>query len=262
MKLGVRGPIPGRTLREKAEVLRRTDFDGIELGSEFLNTTPEEILQQLDGTGICVSAIVGSIGLLNTNIGARRDAIELDKKRLDMAAKLNASGVIEVPVFGPPQFPDISPIMTIYELERRLLIAGLKELIGQIEQTGVPIILEPLNRYETHFINRVGQAVEICEEVGTPTTIKILADLFHMSIEEVNIANALKKGGEYIGYIHLADSNRLEPGAGHTDFVSAIGALKSIGYDGWLTIESGASTEPEDALYQASGFMRSLWDAS
>ncbi len=261
MKLGVRGPIPGRTLREKAEVLKRTNFDGIELGSEFLNTTPEEILQQLDGTGICVSAIVGSIGLLNTNINARRDAIELDKKRLDMAIKLGASGVIEVPVFGSPQFPDPSPVMTIYELERRLLIAGLKELIGKIEKTGVPIILEPLNRYETHFINRVGQAVEICKEVGPPAAIKILADFFHMSIEEVNIADALTKGGEYIGYIHLADSNRLEPGAGHTDFTSGIKALKSIGYDGWLTIESGASTEPEDALKRANGFIRSLWGA-
>lgn len=261
MKLGVRGPIPGRTLREKAEVLKRTNFDGIELGPEFLNTTPEEILQQLDGTGICVSAIVGSIGLLNTNINARRDAIELDKRRLDMAAKLGASGVIEVPVFGSPQFPDPSPVMTIYELERRLLIAGLKELIGQIEQTGVPIILEPLNRYETHFINRIAQAVEICKEVGPPTTIRILADFFHMSIEEVSIADALRKGGEYIGYIHLADSNRLEPGAGHTDFAPGIDALKSIGYDGWLTIESGASTEPEDALNRANGFIRSLSDA-
>lgn len=105
MKLGVRGPIPGRALREKAEALKRTNFDGIELGSEFLNTTPEEILQQLDGTGIGVSAIVGSIGLLNTNISARRDAIELDKKRLDMAVKLGASGVIEVPVFWVSAVP-------------------------------------------------------------------------------------------------------------------------------------------------------------
>jgi sugar phosphate isomerase/epimerase len=261
MKLGVRGPIPGRTLREKAEALKRTNFDGIELGPEFLNTTPEEILKQLDGTGISVSAIVGSIGLLNTNMNARRDAIELDKRRLDMAARLKASGVIEVPVFGSPQFPDPSPVMTIYELERRLLIAGLKELVSQIEQTGVPIILEPLNRYETHFINRIAQAVEICKEVGPPATIRILADFFHMSIEEVSIADALKKGGEYIGYIHLADSNRLEPGAGHTDFVSGIDTLKSIGYDGWLTIESGASTDPEDALNRANGFIRSLWDA-
>lgn len=262
MKLGVRGPIPGNNLREKAEVLKRTNFDGIELGSEFLNTTPEEILRQLDGTGIGVSAIVGSIGLLSTNINTRRESIELDKKRLDMAVKLHASGVIEVPVFGSPQFPDPSPIMSIFELERRLLIAGLRELISKIKQTGVPIIIEPLNRYETHFINRVEQAVEICKEVGPPTTINILADFFHMSIEEVNIADALKKGGEYIGYIHLADSNRLEPGAGHTDFASGIAALKSIGYDGWLTIESGASTEPEDALNRANSFIRSLWDAN
>lgn len=262
MKLGVRGPIPGKTLREKAEALKRTGFEGIELGPEFLNTTLEDILQQLDGPGISISAIVGSIGLLSTNVGARRDAVELDKKRLDMASKLGASGVIEVPIFGSPEFPDPSPVMTIYELESRLLIAGLKELVGKIEQTGIPIILEPLNRYETHFIKRVEQAVEICKEVGSPDTIRILADFFHMSIEEADIADALKKGDKYIGYIHLADSNRLEPGAGHTDFAPGFAALKSIGYDGWLTIESGASTEPEDALKRANKFIKTLWDAS
>ena len=142
------------------------------------------------------------------------------------------------------------------------LSTGLKELVSQTEQTGVPILIEPLNRYETHFLNRVEQAVEICREVGTPDNIRILADFFHMSIEEMDIASALKNGGKYIGYIHLADSNRMEPGAGHTDFASGIAALKSIGYDGWLTIESGASTESEDALRRANDFIRLLWDAS
>ena len=179
MKLGVRGPIPGSTIRERVEVLKRTNFDGIELGAEFLNTTSDDILQQLDGTGIIISAIVGSIGLLSPNKQARKEAVELDKKRLTMAAKLGASGVIEVPVFGSPQFPDVSPVMSIYHLEKQLLVAGLKELISQTEQTGVPILIEPLNRYETHFINRVEQAVEICREVGTPDNIRILADFFH-----------------------------------------------------------------------------------
>jgi len=138
----------------------------------------------------------------------------------------------------------------------------LKELVGKIEQTGVPIILEPLNRYETHFLRRVEQALEICKEVGSSSTIRILADFFHMSIEEADIADSLKKGGKYIGYIHLADSNRLEPGAGHTNFAPGFAALKTIGYDGWLTIESGASTETEDALRRANKFIKSLWDAN
>ena len=262
MKLGVRGPLPGNTISERAKVLKRTNFDGIELGHEFLHLSADDILEQLDGTDIGVSAIVGSIGLLNTNVKVRRESVEIVKDRLVMAKKLGASGVIEVPVFGSPQFLDISPIMSVYDLEWKLLIAGLKELVDQIKETGIPILIEPLNRYETHFINRVEQAVDICKEVGSPKEIKILADLFHMSIEERDITAALKNGGEYIGYIHLADSNRMEPGAGHTDFTSPIAALKSIGYDGWLTIESGASTETEDALRRANDLIRSLWDAS
>ena len=65
MKLGVRSPIPGESLRKKAKVLKRTGFEGIELGPEYLNQSAEEILQKLSGTGIAVTAIVGSIKLLD-----------------------------------------------------------------------------------------------------------------------------------------------------------------------------------------------------
>jgi sugar phosphate isomerase/epimerase len=83
-----------------------------------------------------------------------------------------------------------------------------------------------------------------------------------MQIEERVIADALRKEGQYIGYIHLADSNRLQPGAGHTDFRAGFDALKSVGYDGWLTIESGMSGEPEECLRKAGEFIRVLWDTA
>ena len=107
MRLGVRGTIPGASLREKAEALQRTGFDGIELGTEYLNQPAEEILRQLSGTGIAVTAIVGSIKLLHPDSKERQTAIPLDRERFAMAKALGASAVIEVPVFGEPRFNDL-----------------------------------------------------------------------------------------------------------------------------------------------------------
>ena len=83
-----------------------------------------------------------------------------------------------------------------------------------------------------------------------------------MQIEERVIADALRKNSQHLGYIHLADSNRLEPGVGHTDFRAGFDALKSVDYDGWLTIESGMSGEPEECLREARKFISVLWDSA
>ena len=261
MKLGVRGTIPGASLREKAEALQRTGFEGIELGAEYLNQPAEEILRQLSGTGIAVTAIVGSIKLLNPDPNERPAAIQLDRERFAMAKALGASAVIEVPVFGEPRFNDLPTGTSARDYAKQTLISNLKALAPDIEQTGVTLLIEPLNRYETRFINRLEQGAEICEAVGSPG-IKLLADFFHMQIEERVIADALRKHAKHLGYIHLADSNRLEPGAGHTDFRAGFDALKLVGYDGWLTIESGLSGEPEASLRKARTLISALWDAA
>jgi len=204
---------------------------------------------------------VGSIKLLNPDKAERQAAIKLDKDRLAMAKALGASAMIEVPVFGEPRFNDLPAGMSAHDMGQKLLISGLKALAPYIEETGITLILEPLNRYETRFLNRVEQAAEICDAVGSPG-IKILADFFHMQIEERVIADALRKNAQYLGYIHLADSNRLQPGAGHTDFRAGFDALKSVGYDGWLTIESGMSGEPEECLREARKFISVMWDSA
>jgi sugar phosphate isomerase/epimerase len=270
MKLGVRTPLQGNTLRERAKLIHQVGFDGIELGPEELKTTTDEILTQIKGTNITISAIVGSSDILNPDRNIRKRSIELDRERLQMAAELGASGVIKVPVFGPSQFPDASPVISSYELERKLLIAGLKELADDTERNGVPILIEPLNRYETHFINRVNQAVDIIREIGKGQ-FKVIPDFFHMNIEEKSINDALKEGGNLLGYVHLADSNRLQPGEGHTDFWNGLATLKSIGYDGWLTIESmvnyrwlangnSAKGDVEKALKSAGDLVKRLWN--
>lgn len=261
MRLGIRGPIPGTTLREKAEALQRTGYAGIELGGEWLDQPPDAIRSQLEGTGIVVTAITGSIQLLHPDPAVRTAALDLDRERFRMAKALGASGVIEVPLFGSPRFDDLPEGDSPYAYGMKLLVTQLKALVPALEETDMTLFLEPLNRYETRFLNRLEQAVAVIEAVGSER-IQILADFFHMQIEERVIGDALRKAGKHVGYVHLADSNRLQPGMGHTDFRSGFDALKAIGYDGWFTLESGlaSSDDPEGQLEETRHFILALWN--
>src|ERR1035438_4565996 len=108
VRFGVRTPLPEKlTLRERAQLVKRLGYDGIELGGEWLNQPVESIQEQLAGVGIAVSAITGSIKLLDTDPLIRAQAVELDRKRLEMARILGANDMLEVPTFGPNRFQDI-----------------------------------------------------------------------------------------------------------------------------------------------------------
>ncbi len=259
VRFGVRSPLPDVSLRERALLLKRLGFDGIELGREWLDKPVEAIQQDLDGTGVAVSAIVGSIQLLNLDVRERAKAVETDRRRLEMAKAIKADCLIEVPVFGPNRFPDLSPVMNAREAEERLLVAGLKELAGDIERSGVTLLLEPCNQRETHFMFRQEQAAKFIEKVGSPG-IGILSDFYHMQIEEASIPETLARYGRHTRYVHLADGEkRLEPGSLPFDYRPGFHQLKKWGYSGWLNIESKFTDSPEAALARALKYLRQQW---
>lgn len=253
------GLLPGRDLLEKAENAKRFGFEGIELwGSELRDKERvKEVKKVMEKAGLPVSTICA--GYRGTPLDADRSQRELAisdcKEILSAAADLGAVGVIFVPIFGHPRVPDLSPLYTPYELERELLLKLLDELGAHAEKVGTYLLLEPLNRYETHFINRLEQAVWFCEKVGREG-VKIMGDLFHMSIEESNIAEAIKGAGKYLKHIHLADSNRLLPGWGHTDFKSAFEALKEIGFENFMAMECGVPGDPMESLPKSVAYLR------
>lgn len=145
-------------------------------------------------------------------------------------------------------------------LEREILIEELSQIAPAAEETGALVILELLNRYESHFLNRLEQGVDICQAVGSPG-IKMMADFFHMNIEEADIGQAIEEAGDYVAYVHLADSNRYQPGAGHLDFRPGLAALKRIGYDGFMTLECRIlGKDKGKALVEAARYIRRIWD--
>jgi sugar phosphate isomerase/epimerase len=260
VRFGVRSPLPRNlTLREQAQLLKRLGYDGIELGPERFKEPLESIQQQLDGTGIAVSAIVGSIKLLSVDPLARAQAVQTDRERLEMARSLGASDIIEVPIFGPNPFQDLSPIMTAREVEERLLVAELKELAPDVQHSGVNLMLEPCNQQETHFLYLQSQAAKLIEAVDAPG-FRLLSDFYHMQIEERDIAATLREYGKYTVYCHLADGKaRTEPGSLPFDYRPGFRALKEWGFSGWLNMECKASDNPEAALTRALAYIKKQW---
>ena len=120
--------------------------------------------------------------------------------------------------------------------ERRWAIESIREGGEYAATVGVDVALEPWNRYETYYLNRLEQAVELWRESGLQNG-GVMGDTFHMNIEEASIADALRATDGLLVHVHLADSNRAVAGRGHTDFRPILQALLDVGYDGYLSFE-------------------------
>ena len=135
-------------------------------------------------------------------------------------------------------------------LARDNLAARLAEFGDRAAKHGVPFLYEPLNRYETNLVNTIAQGVELLESIPT-SNVRLLADLFHMNIEEQDVAKSIRAaGGRWIGHVHLADSNRRPAGCGHTDFGPVAAALREVGYAGYVSAECLPYPNPDEAARQ------------
>jgi sugar phosphate isomerase/epimerase len=252
--------VPGETLEKRLANLAAWGYQGIQLARGTLELGWPAIKRALADSPVELCIAGGGGRLLAADGGERRASVERIVEGLRLAAEVGAVGSIVVPMFGRPEIAPPEPPKTLYELECEMLVDLLSEIAPTAEEVGVPVILEPLNRYETHFLNRLEQGAAICRAVGSPG-IKIMADFFHMNIEEADIGEAIEEAAEYIAYVHLADSNRYQPGAGHLDFAPGLSALKRMGYDGFMTLECRVMGQDKgQALIDSARYVRESWD--
>ncbi len=118
-----------------------------------------------------------------------------------------------------------------------LVVKNLKVLAAYADKKGVELCIEPLNRFETDFLNTCDQALKLVKAVGAKN-VKIHLDTFHMNIEEKNQAEAIRKAGNLLGHFHACGTDRGTPGNDSLDWKPIVKALKEIGYDGDVVIES------------------------
>ena len=127
---------------------------------------------------------------------------------------------------------------------------------------GVPLLYEPLNRYETNFANTLADGSRILRTLQCDN-VKLLADLFHMSMEEADLPAALRTAAGDVGHVHFADSNRRAVGDGHTDMAPIIRVLREIGYEGYLSAEVFPYPDPAAAARRTiESFRRYVNEAS
>lgn len=126
------------------------------------------------------------------------------------------------------------------------LTDALNELGAHSGDLGMPLLFEPLNRYETNVVNTLVDGVSLLRSLPA-ANVKLVADLFHMNIEEADLPAAIRAVGEFIGHVHLADSNRRPAGGGHSDFAPIARALRDIGYDHYVSAECLPWPDPDAA---------------
>jgi sugar phosphate isomerase/epimerase len=254
------GTLPGKTLIDKYEFVRSVGFDGIELsgrGDGIFGSRAAELREACAAGVVMPTAVVHMDHFIGDfNPERRRDAIEQLKVLLSTIVEAGGTGIVSphayglfskrLPPFVPPRSDDDS---------RAQLVEALAEVGAHAVEVGSVVYLEPLNRYEDFVVNTLADAVSIVAEVDTPG-LAVIADTFHMSIEEADIGAAIRAAGPYVGHVQLGDSNRLEPGAGHYDWLETLDALESIGYDGWLAMECGLSEPVETVLPKVAALLK------
>jgi sugar phosphate isomerase/epimerase len=232
-------------------------FDAIEifpLSAEAIDR--RELRDMLDRHGLEVAAIGTGGGwvahqwhLCHADATIREHALKFIRAIVALAAEFEAPAIL-----GSMQGRAEGAVSRRQALD--WLAEALRELGALASSCGRPLLYEPLNRYETNLFNRLGEACAFLESLQTQN-VKLLADFFHMNMEESSIGDAIRAAGSRVGHVHFADSNRRAMGFGHIDAVPIIDALRAIGYDRYLSAEVLPLPDAEAAARQTiSAFKR------
>jgi D-psicose/D-tagatose/L-ribulose 3-epimerase len=214
--------------------LAKYGYEAIEIGAEQGKYDTKEVRGYLNENGIrcwgAISLMFTGLDLIQADEQGRANTIEYLKDSVTMVKELDGEVMSIVPSEVGKVNAQADP-----ETEWGWAVEGLKEVNAHAQKEGIRVAVEPLNRFETNFINRADQAVTLAEAVGPDVGVCI--DVFHMNIEEVSIRQAILNSGDKIFDFHVADNNRMACGMGALNWRDIVGTLREVGYDGALTVE-------------------------
>jgi sugar phosphate isomerase/epimerase len=229
-------------------VARSVGYDAVELAVRMPTAVDVHRLREALG-GLPVSALgtgqaylTDHLSLTCHDVGVRKAAIRRLVEHCHLAAELACPLVIIGLIRGK-------------QGDSALLDGSLQEVCAFAESLSIRLVVEPINRYETELVNTAAQALSLIKRVGMKN-LGVLLDTFHMNVEEENPSAALTSNGERLWHVHLADSNRLAPGAGHLDFRQILGLLCAQRYDGYVSVEIIPRPDASTAMKRALDTIR------
>jgi D-psicose/D-tagatose/L-ribulose 3-epimerase len=227
-------------IADTIERLGRCGYDAIEISGEPAVWDTGEIKGLLEQHGVgcwgAVTLMTGGRDLVHEDAYVRRGSIDYVKDTMSQIAEWGGEIITIVPSTVGKVVPMGSP-----EDEWDWAVEALKECQAHGEKLGVRIGLEPLNRFETYFVNRTDQALALAEDVGGDCGVSL--DIFHMNIEEADWPAAIRSAGDRLVDFHVADNNRMACGEGAIDWELLMKTLDEVGYQGCVTVEFVATVD-------------------
>ncbi len=243
---------------QNVRLIKELGYDGVELAvrnpaqvdADAIASAIADCKLQVPAIGTGQAYLEEGLSFADPDPGVRRGAVQRIKEHVVFAKRFDAQVIIGL-IRGTCQNRD----------ERNEALDRVRECLTECAsyggQHGVQLVLEPLNRYETTLLNNFEQTAEFLDRIKAEN-VGILADSFHMNIEEPSMAESLLYAGNRITHVHVSDSNREAPGHGHIDFRAFVKTLKEIGYDGFYSAEIVPEPDGKTAIADAIQHMRSL----
>ncbi len=262
MKFGVSlwlwtSPVTNEVIENYAQKIAEMGFDTVELPLEDPAALDcKRARQTIEKNGLTLTtcaAMGGGRDLIHPDKSVRDDGIQYMKDSLDAAEKLGST------LFVGPLASEVGRLWQSDDVQReketRLLVSQLNEVADYAAQKNITICLEALNRFETSFLNLTSQVSDVVERVDHPNC-KVMIDLFHAGIEEKDLGDAIRTAGKNLHHLQVAENDRGTPGTGQFDWDGVASALKEIGYDGHVIIETFSPAN--ELLAKAAAIWRPL----
>jgi D-psicose/D-tagatose/L-ribulose 3-epimerase len=250
-------PLSDEALASLVPHVAELGFDWIELPLEGLNDFDYEragVLVRDYGLGVSACAAMGpDRDLIHPEEAIRQNGLNYVRHCIDAAQSMDATNLIG------PIYSAVGRTWQMTAADRQhdgdLLVRQLRSLAEYAGERGVVLCIEPLNRFETSFLNLTAQAIEIIDRVDHPSC-RLLLDTFHMNIEEKSLGDAIRAAGPRIAHFHACENDRGTPGTGHIPWAEVAEALHAINYAGPVVIET--FTDKVKSIARAAAIWRPL----
>lgn len=256
--------VPGVGLTEKAMNLKQWGYEGIAVFVDYGDWNEElhqELLALQERTGVIPCEFAFGDSIYGHLMDADPDIREKSRRMYKLAAKISGEigAVTELEYeYGPQDpLPLFHPYARMDPEQEAGFFEMYRELAKPLKGTSGLMLLEGINRYESPYLNSIRDCRDAVERLGLKEA-GVLADFFHMSIEESDYRESILYAGEYIKHVHLGDSNRLLPGYGMTDWNACFEALKEVGYQGFVNLECSTCGDASLTLPAAAEYLRKL----